>query len=172
MKANLLAFTSVYWRLLAFMHAPAGVAARSRSKPLRLERGGIDEWRRADHQVREEAAGDGAEREAEMVVPDVEPQAWLAREGPNDRPHVRQAGAPAEPGRGVLSGPDGEQFARVGLDPLEMRRRGRIVAPGEFGARRQSEPPRHRGHEVAALEIEHRTRQARVVLGLVVAWVA
>ena len=56
------------------MHRVAGVAAsRSGSKPFRLERGGIDKGRPAGHQVREEAAGDGAERQAQMMVPNVEP---------------------------------------------------------------------------------------------------
>ena len=56
------------------MHRVASVAASySGSKSLRLERGGIDEGRVAGHQVREEAAGDGPEREAEMMVPNVEP---------------------------------------------------------------------------------------------------
>src|SRR4029077_13985615 len=104
-----------------------------RSKPLRFERRGIDEGRPTGHQVGEKPAGDGAERQAQMVVDSVEPETRPARKGADYRPHVRQARAPAEPGRGVLSGADWEQFPRVGLDPLEMRRRGRIVAPGEFG---------------------------------------
>jgi hypothetical protein len=37
------------------------------------------------------------------VVAEVEPKAGLARKRPDDRPHIGQAGAPAEPGRGVLA---------------------------------------------------------------------
>ena len=56
-----------------------------------------------------------------LVMAEVEPKSFLAWERPDDRPHVRQAGAPAHPGLGVLAGPDGEQFPRIRLDPLEMR---------------------------------------------------
>ena len=42
-----------------------------------------------------------------------------------------------------------------------------IVAPGELGPRRQPQAPRHRGHEIAALEVEHRAGEAGVAPGLV-----
>jgi hypothetical protein len=59
--------------LVAFIGASPSAAGRSCTEPFRFERRGIDEGRVAGHQVREEAAGDGAERQAQVMVPNVEP---------------------------------------------------------------------------------------------------
>ena len=48
-----------------------------------------------------------------------------------------------------------------------MGGRRRVVGPGEFGAGRQAEAQRHRRHQVALLEIEHRPVEPGVALGLV-----
>ncbi len=136
------------------------VAGGFAPKSFRLERGGIDERRLAGHELRQQTAGDGAERQSEVVVTEIEPEAWLAWERPDDRPHVRQRGA----GRSRARRPFGRRWGRVPARrarPARDRRRGRIVAPGEFGAGGQSQAPRHRGDEVAALEVEHRPGQAR-----------
>src|SRR5579872_4569524 len=93
---------------------------RSGCEPLRLERGRIDERRGAGHQIRQQPAGDGAEGEPQVMVAEIEPEAGLARERSDDRAHVRQAGAPAHPWRGVLALADGEELARELLDPVEM----------------------------------------------------
>ena len=55
------------------MRGPAAANGRSCSKSLGPERGGIDEGRLARHEVGHEPAGDGAERQAQMVVAGIEP---------------------------------------------------------------------------------------------------
>src|SRR5690242_10215680 len=72
----------------------------SSDEPVPSERRGIDERRLAAHHLGDEPAADRAEGQAEMVVGEVQPKAGLSRERPDGGPHVRQAGAPPEPGRG------------------------------------------------------------------------
>ena len=55
------------------MRGRAAANERLCSKPFRLERRGIDERRLAGHHVGEKPGGDGAERQAEMVMAEVEP---------------------------------------------------------------------------------------------------
>src|SRR5271165_1401892 len=89
-------------------------------EPLRPERGGIDDRQFARHHLGEEPAADRPERQAEVVVGEVEPQARPAGKRPHDRAHVGEAGAAAEPGLRLLARPERKHFAREGLEPVEM----------------------------------------------------
>ena len=93
---------------------------------------------------------------------EVEPQAGLAGKGADDRAHVGQAGAPAEPRLGLLRRADRKQLAGERFEPVDMGGRRRIVGPGEFGPGGETQPLRHRRDQIALLDVEHRSAQGRV----------
>ncbi len=126
---------------------------------------GISQRRLAAHELREQQAADRAERQAKMLVAEIEPQALVARRRADDRQHVGQAGAPAEPELGVAPLGEREEIACERLQPVEMRRRGRIVAAREFRAGRQADAARHRRQDIAEFEIENRAAERRIALG-------
>ena len=47
------------------------------------------------------------------------------------------------------------EFARERLQPIDMRRGGRVLDAREFSAGRQPEAPRHRRHDITLLIVEH-----------------
>src|SRR5208282_2084796 len=85
-------------------------------EPLRPERRRVDDGGLAAHHFGQQPAADRAERQAEVVVGEVEPEAGAARERPDDRAHVGQAGAAAEPGGGFLARPERKHLFREGLE--------------------------------------------------------
>src|SRR5271163_343290 len=97
-----------------------------------------------------------------MLVAEVEPEALQTRRWADDRQHVGQAGPSSEPGLGVAALGEREHFAAERLEPVEMRRRWRVVAPREFRSGRESQAARHRRDEIALFEIEHGTAEPGV----------
>ena len=128
-------------------------------EPFDAERRGVDERRFARHHLREQPAADRAERQAEMLMAEIEPQTLVARRRADHRQHVGQAGPPAEPGLRLEPLGEREQFAREAAPARSSwRGRRRVVAAREFRAGRQAQAARHRRDDIALLEIEHRAR--------------
>src|SRR5262249_32777629 len=70
------------------------------------ERRRIDERRLARHHLGEKAPADGTECQSEMMMTEVKPKARPPGQWPDNWPHVRQAGAPSKPGRGLQPPPE------------------------------------------------------------------
>lgn len=85
------------------------------AEPLRPERCGVNGRRLPGHHLGDEPAADGPERQAKMMVGEIEPEAGLARHRPDDGAHVGQAGTAAEPGPCVLPGSERKHLSRERL---------------------------------------------------------
>ena len=134
------------------------------SSNTRSARNGAGSTRAASpaHHLGQQAAADRAQRQAEMLVAEVEPQALVARRRADDRQHVGQAGPPAEPGLRRRAARRAETFrARTARADRDGPDDGGSSRAGEFRAGRQPQAARHRRDDIALLEVEHRAARAR-----------
>src|SRR4051794_37919191 len=113
-------------------------------KPLHRERLWIGERRLTGHHLGEQAAGGRAQCQAVMLVAEVEPQPVVARRLADHRKHVRQTGPRAHPWFCLDRISQRKQRPRTRQRALDLDRRRRCVAAGEFHAGGEADTAIHR----------------------------
>ena len=136
-------------------YSPLGAASRAPLESLGAERRGIGERLLSCHHLGQQPPGYRAEREAVMLMAEVEPQARMSRRGPDHRQEVWQARPPPEPGLRVDPLSERKRPARQRLHSVEHGGRRRRVAQREFRAGGQPHSLRHRGDEIAAVDVQY-----------------
>src|ERR1700730_16315574 len=134
----------------------------SLTEPLGAIRCRIAERRLAGHHFRDEPSGDGAQRQAGMAVATGEPQASLPGRAADHRTGIGKAGTRAHPWTLLDGIAEREQAGRRRHDALELYRRRRGIAGGEFGAGGEADALLHGRETVAVLGIEYGPRQAGI----------
>src|SRR4029077_17378795 len=82
------------------------------TKTFHRERPDIGKRRLPGHHFRQEPGGRGSERQAAVLMAEIEPEARMARRPADYRQHVRQTGPRAFPGVGVERVAEREQVSR------------------------------------------------------------
>ncbi len=101
-----------------------------------------------------------------------EPQAGVSGRGADHRARIRETGPAAHPRGRFDRLPEREQPLRRRQQPVELHRRRRRIARGEFGARGQPDALLHRRQAIADLGVDHRPRQRGIAGAAVVAVIA
>src|SRR3954454_2666604 len=87
------------------------------TKALDAKRLGVGKRRLAGHHLRQQAAGCGPERQAVVVMPEIEPQSLMARGPADHRQHVGQTRPGAFPGFYIEGLAQWKQLARARQRP-------------------------------------------------------
>ena len=91
-------------------------------EPFRAVGRRIGEWRLAGHHLGQQPAAHGPEREAQVMVAEVEPQPLVLRRAADDGQHVRQARPAPQPRLGLDALAQRKDLARQRLDAGELHR--------------------------------------------------
>src|SRR5208282_718363 len=135
--------------------AGAELAMTLLEEPLRAIRRRIAERRHAGHHLGEEPAGRRAERQAPVAVAIGEPEPALARCARDHRAGIGKARARSQPRLRLDRFAERKQFARLRQQAIELHRRRRRIACGEFGTRGDADALLHRRQAIAVFGIEH-----------------
>ena len=133
-------------------------------KPLRRVWRRIAERGRPGDHFGEQAAGDGAERQAGMAVTDGEPQAHLAGCSADHRARIGKAWPRAEPGGGLDRFAERKQYGPRRHQPIELHRGWRRVAVRELGSSCEPDALVHRRKAIANVGVHHRPGEARIAM--------
>ena len=137
-------------------------------KPVRPVRPHVHRRARARHHLGDQPAGEGAECQAVVGVAEREPEILMFWRGPDDRHHVRRAGARAHPCLGIETFGEREQIAGDRLGAAELHRRADRIAQRELRAGGQPDAALHRRDHIAALDVEHRMVELRLACRAIV----
>ena len=124
------------------------------------------------HEFPQDAGRAGRGAEADVLVPQRQPQPRMTRRLPDHRAAVGQGGAPAQPGFPVQPPIQREGLAGARLGQFQLVGPGGGLAVGQFHARGQPQAAGHGRQHVAAARIVHRARQARAFQAAVVQVIA